>query len=249
MKSYPYIGQCYSAFVLFYAEGDGVILGDALGLDEVIQVGDKVRVGGATNITREYLKNTWGVVESKEHAEFIIELAENAGFDCDDFDCHTFDCDRAYFYTTLDSLDFVSSQCVASDDGEKQITIPLPPKEALKNAGDNLILGCEDSRCDEWPQVGDEVSWVHGEIIGIVKCIDGDAAWISTPSGTHTTQKVDRLKKPKTPEEELRDNITEQLEFITDNQLSCDNAHIQLIADAMVKNKIQGVNITKKTKG
>ena len=32
-----------------------------------------------TNITREYLTNTCGKVESKEHAEFIVGLAEKLG--------------------------------------------------------------------------------------------------------------------------------------------------------------------------
>jgi len=27
----------------------------------------------------------------------------------------------------------------------------------MKNNGDNLVLGCEDSKCEEWPCVGDEV--------------------------------------------------------------------------------------------
>ncbi len=37
--------------------------------------------GNDINVNREYLQTTWGVVESKEHAEFIIEIAEIAGLE------------------------------------------------------------------------------------------------------------------------------------------------------------------------
>lgn len=206
MKSYPYIGQYQTTntvtTVLYYKQ-DCCIHMD----DREQKTTDRYNEGTFKNITHEYLKNTWGIAESKEHAEFIIELAENAGFDCDDFDCHTFDCDRAYFYTTLDSLDFVSSQCVASDDGEKQITITLLPKEPLKNAGDNLILGCEDSKCDEWPKIGDKAAFTEGVKVTILG-IDGEYAWVSCrPSSREKpcTVKISDLQKPKTPEEELFD--------------------------------------------
>lgn len=84
--------------------------------------------------TKEDLMNTWGVVESKEHAEFIIELAELHGFDVGGYDKKD-----NFFYTDDDYIGFAPTYKLASNRNEKQITIPLPPKEK------------------EWPQVGDEV--------------------------------------------------------------------------------------------
>lgn len=210
-----------------------------------------------TNITREYLQNTWGVVDSKEHAEFIVELAENAGLDCDDFDCYTFDCDRAYFYTILDSLEFTSSQDLASNDGEKLITIPLPPKEVeeMKNNGDNLILGCEDSKCDEWPKVGDKVviskdkehpltfdqagfSGINLKVIskverkgGIILTLEHNAL------GVIAMLHGGWIKKPKTPEEDLRDGIIELIE---------NTADVGSSTEELVETMFNLYNITKK---
>lgn len=76
-----------------------------------------------------------------------------------------------------------------------------------KNAGDNLVLGCEDSKRDEWPKVGDKVTWGEREIVGILKCVDNGCAWILCPNGKHTQQGIKYLKPPKTPEEELRDEL------------------------------------------
>lgn len=76
------------------------------------------------NITREYLANTYGEVKSKEHAEFIVKLAEGAGFEVGVY--HQVD---KWFCFSEDQLFFFTEGLTASDAGEKQITIPLPPKE------------------------------------------------------------------------------------------------------------------------
>lgn len=87
------------------------------------------------DITHEYLSNTWGVVESKEHAEFIIELAELHGFDAgsynEDYDTYFYISDD-YFYISDDYIGFCVSFEVANSRGERQITIPLPPKAESK---------------------------------------------------------------------------------------------------------------------
>ena len=76
---YPYIGQRYSAIVLFYAAGKGLLINDVLGLDGDSKIGDEVRLYDGTNITHEYLQNTHGEVVSPEHARFIVELCESNG--------------------------------------------------------------------------------------------------------------------------------------------------------------------------
>ena len=73
----------------------------------------------------------------------------------------------------------------------------------MKNNGDNLVLGCDDSKCKEWPKVGDEVLLYDRPcmVIGI----DGDAFWIKKESGRYDIASRHQLQKPKTPEEELRE--------------------------------------------
>lgn len=114
-------------------------------------------VGNTVNITREYLANTYGEVVSPGHAEFIVELASQAGF----FIACGYSGSIKFFCTDNESLVFCRAEQNAKRE-RKQITIPLPPKQIqaatpeeefemkqiMKNAGDNLVLGCEDSKCE-----------------------------------------------------------------------------------------------------
>ena len=78
-----------------------------------------------TNITREYLANTYGKIESKGHAEFIVRLAENSGFTClygvisESFRSFYFD-SKTLFFTSFD---------INHSHHMSLITLPLPPKE------------------------------------------------------------------------------------------------------------------------
>ncbi len=76
-----------------------------------------------TNITHEYLSSTWGVVESKEHAEFIIELAESHGFELLENGASN----KNYFHIGENSFALLINKPTFIGDC-KQITIPLPPK-------------------------------------------------------------------------------------------------------------------------
>jgi len=78
------------------------------------------------NITREYLQNTYGEVESPEHAEFIIELAELHGIKraftspMKTINAFAFKGGNLYLYGLgLDELTQLPT---------RKITIPLPPK-------------------------------------------------------------------------------------------------------------------------
>ena len=88
-----------------------------------------------------------------------------------------------------------------------------------KNAGDNLVLGCEDSKCNECPQVGSIVTWGNKSVRGEVKALSDGLAWIKNEYGNYCSEYVSSLQKPKTPEEELRDEIgvylCEKYNFIT----------------------------------
>lgn len=83
--------------------------------------------------------------------------------------------------------------------------------EEMKNAGDNLILGCEDSKCDEWPCVGDEVKTRFGEgIIKLPKDVKG--CYVISIKGNYHQLKRDEFINKKTPEEELRDDIVQLID-------------------------------------
>jgi len=215
------------------------------------------------NITHEYLQNTYGEVVSPEHAEFIVELAELHGF--------VIGCSSSnpmVFEFSGDSINTYSiePELFAYNDESKQITIPLPPKaDPLKNAGDNLILGCEqdfkkaravasdlrkDMRCsdelpskaDEWPQVGSTVRWCNGTYGGEVKALDGGFAWVKSNLGDHyVTEYIEKLQKPKTPDEELRDDIELIIKESLDEDYS-PSANAEHIRDEILSR----YNITKK---
>ena len=202
---YPYIGGIDSdCKTLFLDECYGIAMEhdelEITGIPEHDWSEDEFK-----NITREYLQNTWGVVESKEHAEFIIELAELHGFEVDE----NSDNPKSFMiYDDVISIYSFSHKELSNEDGRKQITIPLPPKEPLKNAGDNLILGCEDSKCDEWPCVNDIVV-TRGGSNGVVKISkpDKDGMIVCVFDGEYALTYKSELQKPKTPEEELFGDI------------------------------------------
>ena len=153
-----------------------------------------------TNITREYLSNTRGEVESKEHAEFIVELAKLHGFSV------FMPIGSVNHFIIKDGLSFHNCEKIKSTD-LKQITIPLPPKVEVSEAGHNLVFAA--SECKEWPCVNNEVTWGNKVCSGIIKAIDGNLAWIKNEYGNYVTEYIDKLQKPKTPEEALRDEVTE----------------------------------------
>ena len=178
------------------------------------------------NITREYLANTYGKVASKEHAEFIFELCRVNGipaiYSSKPSEAKSFEVNKGYI--SLHSIG-INELNVSS---QKLITIPLPPKQIqtatseeefemrqiMKNNGDNLILGCEDSKCEEWPQIGDEVIIFnqHNELRGELLALTKEYAIISQHYGEqHLHLSGCKFKKPKTPEEELRDDIVQTI--------------------------------------
>ena len=190
MKTYPYIGQCYSVIALFYAEGKALLVDDALGLDETSAVGDKLNLSDGVNITTDYLANTYGEVVSPEHAEFIIVLAVSHGIAILNAPWK----DVTHFTIENGQLFFVA--CAGIDSTKlKQITIPLPPK-------------ADKQESNEWLKIGDEVCYKEsGNSKGVVLAVDADIAWVKNSHGGYSILDIKSLVKPKTPEEELRDHI------------------------------------------
>ena len=241
---YPYIGEtALGSIVLFHKESSGKAIKHVARnhIDRVYTdwVEDQFK-----NITNEYLQNTYGEVQSPEHAEFIIELAENAGFTMNPKKKRG----GSFFFASAKFGFGGKSFCSAGD--MKKITIPLPPKQIqtatpeeesemkqiMKNAGDNLVLGCDSQlpksnveaempivkeyKGDEWPKIGDEVlvysstrrlAEIKGKVVKVIgKCFHSDGSTIITVEhsslGVFAVAKESCIK-PKTPEEELRDEL------------------------------------------
>ena len=168
------------------------------------EASERYDVSRAANITHEYLKETWGVVESKEHAEFIVELAENAGFKF--FDVGN---SRKFFYFNSSEILFSEfKRFIPSVDTRKEITIPLPPKTK------------------EWtPEVGDEVCWSNWKRKGELKSICDGWAWIKDDSGEFISLMAKYIKKPKSAQElkieELQTKLCEN-NAVDNYILACD---------------------------
>ncbi len=205
MKSYPYIGYWEEAeiMVLFVANREGLeIEGDENYTCEWSEHEYK-------NITHEYLANTYGEVVSPEHAEFIIELCESNGFELakqskrlgNFFSFYV----NKFCFLNVDSI--VSQHC-------KKITIPLPPK-------------ADKQELSEWPQIGDDVCWSNGCYKGVVKARHWNDLWVMESCGEFSTLYIDDVSKPKTPEEELLDEIVD----IIDNA-SCSEQAAEYIVEA-----------------
>jgi hypothetical protein len=213
---YPYIGRITKSgsIILFYGKGTGVTLDSKTCVTTDGEHNDNIDERYFKNITREYLANTYGKVESKEHAEFIVELAENAGFTVSRIVAIDSVNSFMFYDASNCSLHRVNQDELSNEEGRKQITIPMPPKcdEPLNN-GDNLLFGGDD-KCKEWPCVGDEVlapfdrvnvkatvCWQRVNDSGIHVSLlfddDYEAFWCVTGD----------LQKPKTLEEELCEDI------------------------------------------
>lgn len=67
---------------------------------------------------------------------------------------------------------------------------------------------------DEWPKVGDEVTWGNKSVKGEIKAISDGFAWIKNDYGNYCTEYVNKLQKPKKPEQELRDELVEFIDRI-----------------------------------
>lgn len=194
--------------------------------------------------TKDSLKNTWGIVESKEHAEYIIELAKGAGFEFTGGDKK-----EGMFFNFYQGelLAFWSDKHAANDNNEKQITIPLPPKDKAEKpdlskppkhfdcvcnkCGGKCCIG----NCDKWPKVGDRVRWDKNDYSGTVKAVSEGKAWCKLDSGLYHTINFDRLKKPKT-EQELK---IEELQTKLCNNNAVDN---YILACDIINGEIKGLS-------
>ena len=118
-------------------------------------------------------------------------------------------------------------------------------QQIMKNNGDNLVLGCEESKCKEWPCVNDEVLTSDGN--GVVRLLpDSKGYYVVSVNGEYYQYQIDELSKPKTPEEELRDEVTELVWKA--NDLWTDTKAVQQVSvqEFVAAKLIDKYNITKK---
>ena len=212
MKTYPYIGEGIESnnIVLFSSDKYGMCL---KGLTCATGTSGAWCERAFKNITHEYLDNTYGEVVSPEHAEFIVELAELHGIKraftspMKTINAFAFKGGNLYLYgLVLDELTQLPT---------RKITIPLPPK-------------ADKQESSEWPQVGDEVFWSNGCYSGVVKARHWNDLWVMESCGEFSTLYIDDVKKPKTPEEKLRDDI----------QSIIFKRHAEMVTSIHVKNSL-----------
>ena len=209
---YPYIGQRYNAIVLFYAAGKGLLIDNALGFDGDSKAGDEVRLYDGTNITQEYLSNTWGVVESKEHAEFIIELCEVNGIEV----FNGFDIGITHFAIVKNEVVFTYGKPSVSEH-DKQITIPSPPK------------------AKEWtPEIGDEVEY-RGAKFKVLMTADKSGHIVVDDNGNYINPHIEDIKKPKSKQ----DLLIEELQTKLCNNNAVDN---YILACDIINGEIEGLS-------
>ncbi len=242
VKSYPYIARNnHDVEFLVFSETRAIVLN---GVNKGDEHNPSYFIRRYKNITTEYLQNTYGEVVSPEHAEFIIELAKANNIEV----CSSF-IDGLFFnfYRRKCSgklVLFFFHEDKAKEEGEKLITIPLPPKQIqtatpeeefemehiMKNAGDNLVLGCDSQlpnfnfeaempsvkacKGDELPKIGDEVEFPSGKGVLVVSKPDEQGVVIVESldedfGSVYKRVSLKAIKKPKTPEEELRYELAE----------------------------------------
>ena len=91
----------------------------------------------------------------------------------------------------------------------------------------------DNSKISEWPKVDDEIEWGSGNI-GIIKSLSDEFAWVKrSDNHQYTTIYASRIKKPKTPEEILIEELHQKL--LANN---CSDEY--LLACDIVQGKIEG---------
>lgn len=253
--TYPFIGKFQSAVKIFFNHGSSAVIESGHGVAR--------HESNFKNITAEYLANTYGEVKSKEHAEFIVKLATENNIKVWTFwnkgKCFNFHADQNGGL----NLEF-SNEEYAKRNGEKLITIPLPPKQEdekmntkEKTSREKLLefmhecyhrnesdfytfsqefvdhIEMKESTDLGWPKIGSKVTWADSTLKGEVASIGDCVAWVKKDNGDYETVFLSLLNKPKTPEQELRDELTVVMQR-------------NLTYEQMVNDLIENFNITKK---
>ncbi len=226
MKTYPYIGKSdIGNITLFTDEKSGLSIFNSGAYSNNEYRTDWAECG-FKNITHEYLSNTYGEVVSPEHAEFIIELARANGLPV--YSGSPSISRKLFTFNPSAKLFFYDSEGWIDKDRCKQITIPLPPKADKQESSDWSQVGDEVFVCTDNKRLI-EIKDKQVKVIG--KCTHSDGSTILTVEhdslGVFAVAEGSWIKKPKTPEEELLDEIVD----IIDNA-SCSEQAAEYIVEA-----------------
>ena len=149
-NEYPYIGKApVSGYIVLFLAKDLAALIDgnhSQGVSNYVNYWVESRF---TNITREYLANTYGKCESQEHADFICKLANinNLPF------VNNYSDKAQWFNVSGGCVDF-HSEHESSKNNEKLINLPLPPKKESKMPEEKPAYTKEMRERGELPPVG-----------------------------------------------------------------------------------------------
>ena len=127
MSKYPYIGKTSDGTVaLFSSKKTGArITGEVPTLFEYSNYWNE---NAFADVGYHYLANSYGKCESQEHADFICKLAENSDFNiCSDYSYSRVM--RQTFFCFYSGDLYFFNESLASDEGRKLITLPLPPSK------------------------------------------------------------------------------------------------------------------------
>ena len=228
---YPYIGESKmsGSVVLFYSSGCGVVIDECNHQENYVLSATWVE-SMFKNITREYLANTYGEVESKEHYEFVAKLADSAGCNVID-DYHA---SYRFFNLMGDSLYPHHFEESASHCEKIKITLPLPPKEE--------DMKSENMKSEEWPISGCDCIYEGELYYFLCKSPFANVAVITKANSEDwdvISASYDDLEKPPTPEEALAELIDESL------YATVDMDDILKIAKVIINGDIEGVKYEK----
>ena len=219
-----------------------------------------------TNITREYLADNAIKIESQEHLDFLYEIAGVHKLNIGPVECRIFDSNYPYFVNIRNDV-FHVSENQAKLEGKTLITIPLPPKEheedsmkqlerklsaamsTLEHLGYTYHGGelwkppiaeaIKEPEPKEWPQVGDEVVWGVGGVVGEVVFIHGLDALIKTENNKFLIP-VLKLSKPQSAlEEELSKELEKMVYDGMDNSYDLNHNCYYLVSGLMKKYDIK----------
>lgn len=227
--SYNYITKRYLCTVIVLVYGLVTLIdGETY---EIGNYNERFSMPAFIDITPEYLQNTYGEVQSPEHAEFIIELAKNAEFKVVDVGN-----EKKFFYFNSSEILFTKlKRFIPEVDKRKQITIPLPPK-------------ADKQELSEWsPEIGDEVEFPTGSGVLVVSKPDEQGVVIVESANedlgsVYKRVSLKAIKKPKSPEEELRDDIV----WLTIKHMENKSYPIEANACYLFSDLMGKYNITKK---
>jgi hypothetical protein len=202
------------------------------------------------DITHKYLSNTWGVVESKEHAEFIIELAVNCEYS-PSFAKRAMaegSVNWFFFSESENELQFFENDVSDSfyeSEGEKQITIPLPPKakEWVPEVGDEVYVTKKVLDNNSMQEAAELISETYCKLISKFTHNEVEFCVLKNDNSAYTSLILDLCLSDKTivklKPKSKQDLLIEELQTKLCNNNAVDN---YILACDIINGEIEGLS-------